>query len=647
MAGAQTRPNAFGGQQPGSPERQSSFIGLPPIRRTSTFGGLLGKGEGDDSSIASSDKDIPPVPVVPQNLGPQGQSMQNMNNAGPPQGQQPQQFYQHQQQHFMQQGPPQQYMNGAQPGGPPMGPGSGPNGFMAGRGFSGPGGPSPPQQFGFGRGGPGGPGPQFGQGPPGMPGPSFPPQAGGNPVQKFPPGGQWKLVEAHLSEPLHQPNRNRSPQLPQPSHFAYDKETEPLPPPPSSSGIPQRRNNSSMPPISAQRWPTLFQESGQPGQPGQQGPPGQPGQFDPQGQPIQQQPVEPHKNSLSRTSTNEVPENERGHTRNLSSGLLSKFSRARAGSVSDDKSSVHVVGNDAASVMSAETTDNKEKKGFFNNLARRSTAAVDQITGPSQPPQQQQPSDMPSPDRRRTFFSGGDGQNQSKPKSSLNLMRTATNESTPSQAPVSSGKKRLSGLVLRNLAPGLSKLQDFRVDQMANFHHRGSSNSRVKFRKAVDFLQVAFNRRLGRQVLKACPARVLGGLQDRCLASSSHLVKDRHKTSRLPMDHHKAFSLARAKTLNFDNSRGLVQALVRPQVHSKVVLKPCSNDNSRGPGLCSLSQLVRSKGDFPPSNKASFKGRLEHSKLVRRQTPSRSHPKASSKGPHRKVRSNPSQEARS
>lgn len=286
-----------------------------------------------------------------------------------------------------------------------------------------------------------------------MPGQPFPP----------PPGGQWKLVDSTLSEPLHQPNRSRnSPQLNQPSQFAYDKETEPLPATPAGSGMPQRRkNDNGMPPISATRYPTLFQEPGQPDQPSQQGPGGPPGQFAPHGQQAfqQHQQAEPHKNTLSRTSTSEVPEHERKHTRNVSSGLFSKFSnRNRAGSVPDDKSSVHVVvdggGGDAASIMSTETSDTKEKKGgFLSNLARRSTAAVDQLTGSQQlsqhHQQQAQQAEMSSPGRQRTFFSAGDGQGQqqSKPKSSLNLVRTATNETTASQVPTISSKKRLSGLV--------------------------------------------------------------------------------------------------------------------------------------------------------------------------------------------------------
>ncbi|KAJ1324274.1 hypothetical protein MN608_10335 [Microdochium nivale] len=478
MASAEGRPNDLGDWQPASPERQSSFVGLPLIRRASTFDGLLGKGEGDDNSVASFDKDVPPVPPVAQSMTSQIPNGQNTNpSVDIPKGQQQQfqqqqsqqqqfqQHPQHQPQQFMQQAPPQQYMNGQQPGGPGIDSGAGPYGFMAGRGYGGPGGPQPPQQFGFGRGGPGAAGPQFGQGPPGMPGQSFPPQTGGNPVHRLPPG--WKLEESTLSEPLHQTNRNKSPLLPQPSHFAYDKETEPLPQAPVGAGLPQRRNNTGMPPISAVRWPTLFQESGQPGQLGQQGPPGPHEQFGAQGQAQQQlqqqqlqqqqqqqQQFDPHKAGLSRTSTNEVPEHDRNHTRNLSSGLFSKFSRGRSASVADDKSSVHVVGGDTASIVSTDREDSKEKKGFFGNLARRSTAALDQMGGPVRTPmqqqQQQQQADAPSLEHRRTFApGGGDVQPQAKPKSSLSLMRTATSETLSGQVPPTSGKKRLSGFVDR------------------------------------------------------------------------------------------------------------------------------------------------------------------------------------------------------
>ena len=186
--GPQKMPGPANSLQTGHPEpsRQSSFIGLPPIRRTSTFG-FGGSRSGDDASAVSS-------PVAPSEEG------GPLDTHGP---------------NGVQSGAGYQAMNGQSvPGQPPYGqfqasppPGQGfmkPDGqqqpgFMA----SGPNGIPQMQQPGFvGRGGPppGAPQPPFGAsqagssgsgfGPAGMRGP--PPGAPGNPITRIPPG-QWKL----------------------------------------------------------------------------------------------------------------------------------------------------------------------------------------------------------------------------------------------------------------------------------------------------------------------------------------------------------------------------------------------------------------------------------------------------------------------
>ncbi|KAM0207628.1 hypothetical protein ACHAQD_011983 [Fusarium lateritium] len=135
--------------------------------------------------------------------------------------------------------------------------------------------------------------------------PLLPPHLmGGNPVQKLPPSGPWKLEESHLSEPLHRVTPKSSPLLPsgqwkleeshlaEPLHvvnrnragtnasqrsqisqhsqhsqhdpfFGYNKETGDVPTSPSSGSTTQhqhhqRQKPSEVPPSSANRYPGLF-----------------------------------------------------------------------------------------------------------------------------------------------------------------------------------------------------------------------------------------------------------------------------------------------------------------------------------------------------------------------------------------------------
>lgn len=142
--------------------------------------------------------------------------------------------------------------------------------------------------------------------------PLLPPHlmGGGNPVQRLPPSGPWKLEESHLSEPLHRVTPKASPLLPsgqwkleeshlaEPLHvvnrnragtnasqisqrsqrsqrsqpdpfFGYNKETGDVPTSPSSSSTTQHQHHhrhkpSEVPPSTTSRYPGLF--------PGQQRP---------------------------------------------------------------------------------------------------------------------------------------------------------------------------------------------------------------------------------------------------------------------------------------------------------------------------------------------------------------------------------------
>ncbi|KAI1765690.1 hypothetical protein GGR53DRAFT_255268 [Hypoxylon sp. FL1150] len=277
-----TNRSTFGDSRPQESKSASGFTPLPPIRRTSTFDLLSKKLGGDEedsapSPVGSSDNEIPPAPPMKE-----GPYYQNGNGHAPSQwsgGQAP--ARPNQPQSFMQP-PPQQH--------PAFANGSIhiPNGFAPGSG-------APPfngiqQQVFMGRGGPVGQHPGQIQGQPNafsmQNGQPFPQMGmGGNPVQRFPPGGQWKLEESHLSEPLNIPHRNRpeasnQPQQQQPGYDPYDKETEEAVPPKIARTRP-RNNSNNIPPVSAERFRGLFATK-EPEQPQNLSPP----QAAPAGHPI-------------------------------------------------------------------------------------------------------------------------------------------------------------------------------------------------------------------------------------------------------------------------------------------------------------------------------------------------------------------------
>jgi hypothetical protein len=272
--------------EPPAPARQTSFVGLPPIRRLSTFGlsgnkGHHDQGDGDWglSSVLHPDQQPSAGSTMSsamlQHPGneqmaagqPQFSQMHTLGDAQPA----PQHFGQG------------HSNNGQSPYSPSQQPGS--NGYTVGQNGNppvypqsfGPG----PQQVAMGRGG--GtpidlPHPPYAQRqtgsppaqwppfmPPGARGQATPP-LGANPVSRAPPEGQWKLEESHLSQPLHSA-RNRasssnSPPVPGwPGNYAFDKETaveEPTPDPKPVMGPQRLPRNNGTPPVSAQRFPGLF-----------------------------------------------------------------------------------------------------------------------------------------------------------------------------------------------------------------------------------------------------------------------------------------------------------------------------------------------------------------------------------------------------
>ncbi|KAF4973212.1 hypothetical protein FZEAL_9387 [Fusarium zealandicum] len=231
--------------------------------------------------------------------------------------------------------------------------------------------------------------------------PMMPSSMTGNPVQRLPPSGPWKLEESHLSEPLHQVtpklpqaspsgpwkleeshlaeplqpvNRNRSGtnSSQQEPYFGYDKETGIDLPSPSSSTTQQyqqRQKPAEVPPSSANRFPQLFPGQQRPQSNSQEGPPGPGSQFSRRFS----------QDGIARTGTGEpeVANEERGRSRKASALLKDIGSRFRMGSSERRGSSVEpkpqllqqpqrhqATGSqaDAASEYSVTTEDNQERK---------------------------------------------------------------------------------------------------------------------------------------------------------------------------------------------------------------------------------------------------------------------------------------------
>ncbi|EAA36305.2 hypothetical protein NCU01910 [Neurospora crassa OR74A] len=269
------------------PNRHPSFIGLPPISRTSTFSSLLGpfqvEGSADDNNSTYSDADITPRNLIHYQQGQQGgqqtvvttpqtvsesisMAANQTGDGVPPHGQ------------VMPQTPPpgQIIPNMYRP---TQGPAQGqmqiqgqplPNGFPSPPGAGSVPGQSPVQAQ---SGEPGPPGNAQGQpasalaGPPGAPlsvmnggtppaAPQFTP-ANGRPVMIPPPHlagrfpqGNWNLQESHLSEPLQPTNRHRhsSSNASQQPFYGFDKETG-VPASPRSQRAPDTEQQPHMQPV--------------------------------------------------------------------------------------------------------------------------------------------------------------------------------------------------------------------------------------------------------------------------------------------------------------------------------------------------------------------------------------------------------------
>ncbi|ORY60646.1 uncharacterized protein BCR38DRAFT_43771 [Pseudomassariella vexata] len=473
------------------PARQPSFIGLPPIRRTSTFA-LSGRetGQGDDynlmpSPVVSSEDEAPPMPSMPAEYRGANTNGRQLTGPTPMDAvQSPQESAQPSSQSI---GHLQQ-TNGNNGYGPPMQPA--PNGFMNGYSHGTAQAPEQSGQTGHqttGRSGPapGGPQSPYNQphghtGSPPMQGQQFnasetreqpgmdSPQAAGNPIHRFPPQGQWKLKESHLSEPL-AASRNRSstgsPPAQQPVYYAYDKETEVQSPvsagsssQPSNLPLPlprQMKNNKSTPPVSAERFPSPFpaEAANQPRIP----------------QEDQIQPEVSRQDSMgsSKTSSHEIDNKNERHNSGLFKETGGRLSMQRSrDSISDKPGVVHSDDVSDTSVA-AEDLHETRKRGFSfglenalgNSGARQDRDSFDLPAKPAGAPQ------FGQPEKKKSFFGAGV---LSKQKSNIALGQSETsgmvNEPNNSSQSTFAGsapapmKKRLSEL--KGLFKGSSTKDD-------------------------------------------------------------------------------------------------------------------------------------------------------------------------------------------
>ncbi|TKW56643.1 hypothetical protein CTA1_3267 [Colletotrichum tanaceti] len=345
----------------------------------------------------------------------------------------------------------------------------------------------------------------------GMMSPTF--GGGGNPIHHLPPQGPWKLEESHLSEPL-AASRNRqsggslSPQ--QQSFFGYEKEMGVPPPaaPRPETQLPPRQKFSEVPPSSAQRYPGLFSPPQREQNPGS--PTGPRTSRD-----LGQQYYGRDSTSLYRTktgdsdvSTFDPSVDEEGGRSRRSSGFFKEIggrfsresSRRRPASKAEEAAASDPVGpvspdvpGDGVSEASVATGDfqdgQRRVSSFFLNLrgSRLSDAGVPHsgdregitpslIPSPNpgvSPPVQQLASFA---DRKRSFLGPlGNELSPALPNSSLSRSSTSTVGNEAAGGVVGPPKKRFSGFTSKVFSRTSSQ-QDLQIPQKPGTSHSATSS---------------------------------------------------------------------------------------------------------------------------------------------------------------------------
>ncbi|KAK1730183.1 uncharacterized protein BDZ83DRAFT_567230 [Colletotrichum acutatum] len=514
-----------------SPQRQSSFVGLPPIRRSSTFGINLTKrakkrfplDEDDENNFVSS-----PVNTTTDQYGNDGgsssrfqqgesswsaQSAQPMRvDTGPPRFRKDSNMSHNVLSATSTQAATLATESSGMTGQDlriddekrPLGPGV----AMKGAGRV----PGPidtraamQQNEGGTSGRPYGPGMPPHQG---IMSPTF----GGNPIHHLPPQGPWKLEESHLSEPL-ATSRNRqsggslSPH--QQTSFGIDKETGV----PSTAAqrpetqLPPRQKFSEVPPSSAQRYPGLF--TPQAGYQNPSSPTGPRGSED-----LGQHFYNRDSASLYRTQTGDSevsgfdPSTDEDRGRRRSSGFFKEIggrisrhtSRERPASKAESGAPSYMAGPDVrgdavseASVATGELQDRQRRRSsFFLNLRGSKPSDVggphgrDGIEGitpspkaspnPGGPSQVQQPSLGGPAERKRSFFGPGADQSANLPMPNLSRSSTSTAGYEVASGAMGPPKKRFSGFTSK-VFPRSSSQQDLQVPQKPSTSHSTATST--------------------------------------------------------------------------------------------------------------------------------------------------------------------------
>ncbi|KAF5023666.1 hypothetical protein F66182_4286 [Fusarium sp. NRRL 66182] len=303
------------------------------------------------------------------------------------------------------------------------------------------------------------------------------------PQQQLPPSGQWKLEESHLAEPLHVVNRNRAGtgSSQQEPFFGYDKETGDVPTSPSSSSTTpqyhhQRQKPSEVPP-SANRYPGLFPGQQRPQRNSQEAPPVPGAQYSRRLS---------HEGGISRTGTggNEATNEDRGRSRKASAlfkDIGNRFRRSsaeRRGTPTEQQQQFQPPHHqqqpqhlepphDAASVSSVTTdglSDRKKSRASFM-MGLRGKGATDQsqhsrdrISMPPPPrPDDARPDSSPA-DRRMSRFNTGLGPASGEhrlsgpPRASTSNLANEMGQSASATAPA---KKRFSGFNTKAAVSGV------------------------------------------------------------------------------------------------------------------------------------------------------------------------------------------------
>ncbi|KAF9869517.1 hypothetical protein CkaCkLH20_13002 [Colletotrichum karsti] len=317
-----------------------------------------------------------------------------------------------------------------------------------------------------------------------------PPTVGGNPIQHLPPQGPWKLEESHLSEPLLPASRSRlsgSSTSPHQPFFGFDKETGVPSPmaPRQETQLPPRQKFSEVPPSSAQRYPELFTSPPQ-GYPNPGSPTGPRSSFD-AGHHLYNR----DNTSLQRTRTvdSEVSsvepsgDDERGRGKR-GSGFFKevggRFSRTSSRERQNFKDEVEPTGHPAeslerermsvSSIGTVEMQDRQRRRSsFFLNLRgpKPSDAAQAQEGEGIPPSPKASPNPAVSPqiphpggpaERKRSWLGPGGNDSAAAPPS-LSRSSTSTAGNEPAGGPKDPPKKRFSGLKVFNRTSSQQDLQ--------------------------------------------------------------------------------------------------------------------------------------------------------------------------------------------